>query len=134
MVPCQYKAVPCIFPVLVLCVPRGKCSYFPQKALPLAATDQQLELFLTTNLTPLFPLPSPFPSELFPRAHVIHPSSSFPQCCYTKQHLSTVPWKGLFSLLSRISEVVIAFPTANTKQMETLADPACKILEHRRVL
>lgn len=45
-----------------------------------------------------------------------------------------VPQKVLFSLLSRFSEAVITFPTANTKQVEMLADAANKILKHLRVL
>lgn len=45
-----------------------------------------------------------------------------------------VPRKELFSLLSRFSKDVITFPTANTKQVEMLADGTNKILKHLCVL
>lgn len=45
-----------------------------------------------------------------------------------------VPSKELFSLLSRFSNAVITFPTANTKHVEMLADAANKILKYLCVL
>lgn len=45
-----------------------------------------------------------------------------------------VPRKELFSLLSRFSKAVITFPTANTKQVEMLADAVNKIFKHLYVL
>ena len=45
-----------------------------------------------------------------------------------------MPRRELFSLLSKFSEAVITFPTANTQQVEMLADAANKILKHLRVL
>lgn len=109
-----------------------------------ADRDQQLESFLAMYSHHSFLCLHPVPLEHFPWACVSNPGSSWGcspfllrsrvQCCYTKQHRSMVPRKELFSLLSRFSRVVITFPTANTKQVEMLADAANKILEHLRVL